>query len=546
MMIRNESDLRQAMELDTETEHVEFKEAKNRYDFDELTKYCCALANEGGGSIILGVTDRKPRRIVGTTAFDPPDSRKQSLFNRLRWRVEVAEILSVDGRVLAFNVPGRPSGLPLHYDGRYWMRIGSELKPMSPEQLTTILREATPDYSAEIVDAASDRDLDHRAVETFRSLWARKSGGAEVSSWPVSELLENSGLVVEDRLTYAALILLGTSEALRRHLAQAELVYEYRSAEGVTEYQQRREFRAGFLAWSDDIWSLINLRNDVQQFRDGLFQYDIPTFGEDTVREAILNALCHREYRDGGSIWVRQYPRLLEVENPGGFPAGITPANILTRQKPRNRRIAEALALSGFVERSGQGVDRMFKQSIRQGKPLPDYAASDASTVVLRLRGEVGDPRFVRFLEQIGNETLSHFSVQDFLVVDHVHREEAVPDALAGHVSKLLDSGIIERVGRRRFILSRRFFAHLGRAGTYTRKRGLDFETEKELLAKHIRDSGGRGVPMGELLQVLPNRDRTHVKRLLGALRDEGRAHVRGTTRAARWFEGASSPGRLD
>lgn len=113
------------------------------------------------------------------------------------------------------------------------------------------------------------------------------------------------------------MILLGTQKALTRHLAQAEAVFEYRSSEASIPYQQRQEYRRGFFSWFDAIWTSINLRNDVQQFREGLFKYDIATFDEDSVREAILNAICHRDYRDGGSIWIRQYPRLLEIESPG-------------------------------------------------------------------------------------------------------------------------------------------------------------------------------------------------------------------------------------
>ena len=115
MIIRNEHDLQQALLLDSETEHVEFKEAKNRYDFEELVGYCCALANEGGGSIVLGVTDKLPRRIVGTAAFDAPDRNKIGLFDRLHLRIELIEMMTPRGRVLSFVVPPRPPGRPVNY-----------------------------------------------------------------------------------------------------------------------------------------------------------------------------------------------------------------------------------------------------------------------------------------------------------------------------------------------------------------------------------------------------------------------------------------------
>jgi len=538
MIVRTEAELRQAMLLDSESERLEFKEAKNNYHFEELADYCCALANEGGGSIILGVTDKPPRRIVGTNAFDVPDRTKMGLFERLRWRVEVADLVTSEGRVLSFIVPGRPAGRPLNHKGRYLMRAGSSLQPMSVEQISHILSEAQIDFSADIVPGADTSSFDPAAVEEFRVRWQRKSGRADIAHWSDAELLENAELTVDEDPTYAGLILLGTEKALARYLAQAEAIFEYRSSEGSIPYQQRLEFRRGFFSWFDEIWKTINLRNDIQQFREGLFKYDIATFDEDSVREAILNAVCHRDYRDGGSIWIRQFPRRLDIESPGGLPEGITTETILVRQKPRNRRIAEALSKCGLVERSGQGMDLMFKHSIRQGKALPDLAGSDAHRVALLLKGDVGDPRFLRFLEQIGDEQLRRFSTDDFLAIDRIHHDEPLSDRLKDRVKGLTNAGVVERSGRGKVILSRKFYAFLGEKGVHTRKKGLDRETEKELLIKHMEAARVEGAPMGELLQVLKDRSRGHVQRLINELRDVGRAHVVGPTRAARWFLG--------
>ncbi|MFM9865335.1 MAG: ATP-binding protein [Micropepsaceae bacterium] len=285
----------------------------------------------------------------------------------------------------------------------------------------------------------------------------------------------------------------------------------------------------------DELWSLINLRNEVQQFREGLFKNDIPTFDEDSVREVILNAVSHRDYRDAGSIWVRQYPRVLEVESPGGFPEGITAENVRDRQKPRNRRIAEALARCGLVERSGQGMDLMFRQSVRQGKPLPDAYGSDAHRVQLRLRGDVRDARFLRFLEQVGDERLQHFTTEDFLLIDYVHREQAIPETLKSRLKGLLEAGIVERTGRGKVILSKKLYAFIGEKGVHTRKQGLDRETEKELLIRHLKTVGADGAPVSELMQVLPDKTRGQVRGLLQKLRDEGRARRIGSTKAGKW-----------
>lgn len=187
--------------------------------------------------------------------------------------------------------------------------------------------------------------------------------------------------------------------------------------------------------------------------------------------------------------------------------------------------------------------DLMFRQSIRQGKALPDPYHSDAHRVLLRLPGDVGDPRFLRFLEQIGDEQLKHFSTDDFLVIDLVHRDEVVPEHLKDRVKGLLNVGVIERSGRGKVILSRKFYAFLGEKGVHTRKKGLDRETEKELLIKHLKTAGSDGAPMNEFLQVLPGKNREQVKRLLEGLRDEERAHVRGAKRAARWYLGPPPAG---
>jgi ATP-dependent DNA helicase RecG len=120
-------------------------------------------------------------------------------------------------------------------------------------------------------------------------------------------------LLVDARITYAALILFGTRTALGRWLAQAELVFEYRSSEASGPAADREEFREGFFLWHDAIWNKINLRNDRQSYQDGLFRIELPTFDEVSVREVLLNAVAHRDYRLGGSVFVRQYSQRLEA-----------------------------------------------------------------------------------------------------------------------------------------------------------------------------------------------------------------------------------------
>lgn len=525
-----------------EDEHLEFKEAKDRYDFEELVRYCCALANERGGRVILGVTDKRPRRVVGTNAFQAIERTAAGLVERLHLRVEVEEFPHPDGRMVIFHVPSRPVGMPIQYKGAYWMRGGDGLVPMTPDMLQRIFAEAQPDFSAQVCPGARPEDLDPAAVAVFRTRWAEKGRRPELLELPVARLLEDAELLVDGAVTYAALVLLGTRQTLGRHLAQAEIVFEYRADQAAIEYQQRREHREGFLLIHDDLWSTVNLRNPIFSYQEGLFRRDIPAFNEGAVREAILNAVSHRDYRLAGSTFIRQWPARIEIVSPGGFPPEITPENILFRQSPRNRRIAEALARCGLVERSGQGADRMFQAAFREGKLPPDFGKSDAYQVALTLHGTVQDEAFVRFLERLGAETQQNLAVEDLIVLDAVRRGIRIPSVLRERARILVEAGALERIARGKLIFSKRFYAMTGKPGEYTRQRGLDRNTRKALLFQHIQASGTTGAPFEELAQVLPATSRNELRVLLRNLRGEGRIHVRGKTRSARWYVGPGAP----
>ncbi|MCG2778379.1 MAG: putative DNA binding domain-containing protein [Desulfobacterales bacterium] len=522
-----------------EGESLEFKEAKNTYDFEKLVKYCAALANEGGGKVVLGVTDNRPRCVVGSQAFKQPERTRASLIERLHLNIDFSVVNHPDGRVLIFHVPEHPIGNPIKYKGIYWHRQGDSLIAMSEDRLRGIFAEAGHDFSADICSAASMDDLDREAIENFRNRWMDKSRSSSLTTLSPEQLLNDAEALIDGNLTYASLILFGTRKAMGRHLAQAEVVFEYRASDASGSAQQRVEFRQGFFSFYDELWNLINLRNDIQHFQSGLFVLDIPTFSERVVREAVLNAISHRDYQLGGNIFVRQYPRRLVLESPGGFPLGINEQNILDRQLPRNRRIADIFAKCGLVERSGQGMNLMFELSIKESKSTPDFTGTDQYQVVLTLNGEVRDPRFLQFLEKVGRETLELFSTSDFLLLDHIHRERRVPDQLQNRLQSLLEKGVVERFGRGRgvkYILSRRYYKMVDEKGAYTRKKGLDRETNKALLLKHIKENRGSGSRFSELTQVLPALSNDQVKKLVAELKKEGGIYNIGATRAALWY----------
>ena len=521
-----------------EGEHLEFKEAREKYDEVKLARYCCALANEGGGTFVLGVKDSRPREVVGTSAYQHIESVRQRLLDHVPLLIDVRQ-LSADGkRVLVFAVPSRPIGTPVKYDGVYWARNGESLVAMTEARLLAIFGEVEADFTARVCPGLSLADLDPAAIEEFRRLWIRKSGNGALATLTPDQLLVDAEAITNDGVTYAAIILFGTRAALGKHLAQAEVVFEYRAGEQSGPAQQRKEYRQGFFAWYDDLWQTVNLRNEVQHYQDGLFVYDIATVDERSLREAVLNAVSHRDYQLAGSVFLRQFPRRIELDSPGGFPRGITPENILDRTAPRNRRVAELFAKCGLVERSGQGMNLMFEESIKGGKQRPDLADSDQFLVRLTLHGEVGDPRFVRALEKIAAEADSPIGTRELLVLDLVHRELPIPAEFSSAVARLIEMGAVERIGRgkqSRLLLSRRFYSITGKRGDYTRRRGLDRETNKALLLQHLASTGAEGCQLSELQDVLPAVSRKALGRLLGELRAEARVVLRGERRLARW-----------
>ena len=144
----------------TETQNLEFKQAKTQFDNKKLYRYCIALANEGGGTLILGVTDTPPRAVVGTAAFNDTVEMASKIFKNIGFRVDIEEVIHPDGRVLVFHIPSRPVGTAYHHEGAYLMRSGEELVPMSEDQLRKIFAEGRPGWLEQIsLDSLGPQDV---------------------------------------------------------------------------------------------------------------------------------------------------------------------------------------------------------------------------------------------------------------------------------------------------------------------------------------------------------------------------------------------------
>ena len=154
-----------------EGEHVQFKEAKNRFDFGEAAKCCCALANNGGGKLVFDITDKRPRSVVGSAAFDQPERTRMGLIEKLKVNVDFQLFNYERKRVLVFDVKSRPIGLPVQYEGVAWIYEGDTLKPMPEDMRRSIYEETGGDFSGTICAGATVDDLDETAIENFRAKW---------------------------------------------------------------------------------------------------------------------------------------------------------------------------------------------------------------------------------------------------------------------------------------------------------------------------------------------------------------------------------------
>ena len=431
-----------------EGEHCQFKEWKTKGDLREAARICCALANCGGGKLILGITDKRPRRVVGSMAFPQPERTRVDLMNKLRIRIDYYTYKHENRRVIVFDVKSRPIGLPIQTDGGAWWYQGDSLIQMPEEIRRTIYNESGHDFSGDVCPGATISDLDSDAIKLFRKTWGKHSGNKRLANLSMEQLLRDCDALTDDGVTYAALILFGKRNAIIKYLPQSEIVFEYRSSEASGPAAHREEFCEGFFNSYERIWELVNLRNDKQHYQDGLFVYPVATFNERVVREALLNAVSHRDYQLAGSIFVRQYRTRLVIESPGGFPTGITVENILDRQSPRNSRIAKIFQLCGLVERSGQGMNLMYELAIKEAKPLPSFSGSDAYFVKITLDGLILDKRMLTLIKRIGNDRLESMTTDDYILLCLLFHGKGLTDIHQSRFEHLLELGIAKRTER--------------------------------------------------------------------------------------------------
>ena len=470
------STIEELQKLSEREDHVEFKKAEHNYPFAGGQKndprdrrhcvlgYVVALANERGGRLVLGMADARPHEVVGSDfAENETGNLEDEIYKRLYIRVRTEELYDdKQRRVLVINVPSRPVGKALRFEGVPLMRVGESLREMDDAEYFSIISEQDPDFSSRVCEGLTINDLDTEAIENMRKLIADKQKRADANTIPLKQLLKDLLLINDDgNLKYAALLLLGKSEAINRYLPQANVVIEYRNNQSQVRYSARQEYRLPLFTAIEKIWEYIDQPacNPLLHINDLPRILDCPAFNKETIREALINAMIHRSLQMGADIFIHLYPNMVEISNPGGFPYGVNLGNILTvNSSPRCRLMAEVIEKTGLIERSGQGVDIMFTNCIKEGKPLPDYSYSDDYQVDLRFYGEIPDDAFYLFAQDICHqqELESKLNTFDWLTLHYIWKGKADAGYKESY-PKLLEMGLITEDSYFGYVLSARY-----------------------------------------------------------------------------------------
>lgn len=368
----------------TEHQRLEFKEAKTQFDTRKLYEYCVALANEGGGHLLLGISDKPPRTIVGTQAFSNPVAMEEKLFQAIGFRVEIEAVAHPDGRVLIFHIPSRPRGTAYHLDGMYLMRSGEALVPMSEDQLRKIFAEGAPDWLEEHTKTALSAQqvvelLDsQRFFELLNLPYPTERTGVLERLIQERFLDEMNGQYALRRL--GALLLAKRLEDFPDIARKAPRVVVY---SGTSKLETRLD-QTGTKGYAVGFQGLVRFimgqlpQNEI--IKDAI-RKGVKLVPEVVVRELVANALIHQDFEvTGVSVMVEIYSNRLEISNPG---EPIVPTErFIDGYQSRNERLADIMRRLGICEEKSSGIDRVVQAAEVYQLPAPDFRAGHRRTIV--------------------------------------------------------------------------------------------------------------------------------------------------------------------
>jgi len=549
--------LRKMMDLPAETEWIEFKEAKTNFDFDDVGRYFSALSNEANlyekpaGWLLFGITDRSPRKIVGSNyRLTPPglDHLKEQIAQHTNHQMTFAGVheLTVDGkRAVMFEIPAATRGIPTTWKGVAYGRIHESLGPLALHEIEEIRRQAPlDDWSAKVCEEATYADLDPEAIAFAREEYKEKHQNlaGEVDEWDDLSFLARAKVCSHGRLTNAAIVLLGKSEAA--HLlspAIAHVTWVLRDKDEVEiDYAH---FGLPLILAVDRVFARIRNLTIRHIFGETLFPLEVTQYDPWVIREALHNCIAHQDYLQSARITVTERPDSLMFTNRGDFIPG-TVQSVIERDTPpdryRNPFLASAMVELNMIDTIGSGIKRMFRKQRDRNFPMPDYDLGEIGLVRVTIPGRVIDERYTRMLIKRKDLTL-----MDVIALDKVQKGYPVTSEERNALRK---KKLIE--GRHpNLYVSESVAAETDTRADYIRKRSFDKAYFKDLIVAYLRTY--HEAKRGEIELLLLDKvsdalneeqKRQFIKSLLKEMRKEGTIMTLGKTRSAKWVLNPSPP----
>lgn len=372
-----------------ETEKLEFKEAKQQYDTTKLLRYCIALANEGGGYLILGVANKPPRNVVGTQAFPSTSSLnsiKALIIEKLKFRVDITELNHTDGRVLVFEIPPRPVGQAFTFEGAYLMRAGEDLVPMTPDMLKRIFAEDQQDWFSQ----ASRSNANHNDVIALldtQAYFDLLNIPYPTNQNAVLERLSSENLIKQTSQGWtitnlAAILLAKKLDAFSSSLARkAPRVIIYKGINKLTTHDDQtinRGYAIGFADLVDSVHSAAPQNLFIEEVR----REEVKMFPKQAIRELIANALVHQDFlATGASVMIEMYSDRIEISNPGIPPIKVE--RFIDEYRSRNEHLADLMRRFGICEEKGSGIDKVVIAVEVFQLPAPDFRVGETRTTAI-------------------------------------------------------------------------------------------------------------------------------------------------------------------
>lgn len=515
-----------------ESEVVEFKKAENNFDFDDLGKYFSALSNEANlrgldfAWLIFGY-DEKKHEIVGTSYKNGEgalNNLKHDFSQHTTDGQTFREIIpiEVDGkRILMFKIPASPRNIVMKWKGIAYGRDGESLKPLNQSKQDEIRRQTpAPDWSAEIVLDATIDDLDEVAIAKARKMFKKvhsRIPAEEVNRWSTEEFLRKCELMVNGKLTRAAIILLGKmfSDSKLRP-AVAEVTWTLRDdKQDVVDYEH---FSVPFILTVDEILAKIHNLTLREMPGGTLFPDTMKQYDDYTIREALHNCIAHQDYTLRQRINFVENPGFLYYANGGSFIPG-TLENALATNGPqrffRNACLCKAMVHFNMIDTVSRGIKKMFTEQMERRFPMPDYEIDNAKKeVAVCIYGNAINERYTKLLKD--NDTLT---LHDCISLDAIQKGHRIDDEIA---QDLLKRGLIEGEAPN-YTISLGVAKASRQLPQYTKAKGLDKARLKQMVQQLLQNAGKDGarreIIYDYLKDLLPsNKSQEQQLRYLGRL----------------------------